>query len=414
AQIFENGFDGLAGAFRDGIIDLASEVSGLSESLTSATLQNGGDIANAIDQANAAAMANAEIQASAILSPLRFLGIETGNMRAQLVEQFRQQILEQQLTSRLTDILGAETRDVQSLVSAAAQIISGDVTASGESIIKELFGLAQLEGTTAQQIAEAIRSGDLGLLGGLLDVERAVRDTSAFEASVLARFGDQFGGLINQLVQNARVPSQPAPSTPSGPTVGPGLSTGGIGSGFTPPTPGPTRAEVKELFDSVRATAFAAEQRRIAAEISTSGVFGAINTARAISQANDVALQAARDAVRQAYPNQTFFQFRHGGIARGPETGYNVELHGTEAVMPTVRMPDGNFGVRVAQQNSAELVRELQALRREVAELRTSQAEKTDALIRVEQAGWQRSLEQGEKQIKQGQRVARRSDLESA
>lgn len=414
-RILDGGFDTLAGAFRDQIIGLASDVSGLSEELTRATLGSADDVAAAIDAANREALRQARIGADLTLAGLRAVGVETSGMRADLVRQFHEQILEQQLTARLTDILGAETRGVQQLVQAAANIISGNVTASGAQIVSELFGLGRLQGLTADQIADAIRSGDFGVLGALADVERAVRDTKAFEASILSRFGDQFGGLINGLVDDARRSTPPQntgstrPSTgpTTEPTTGPTTSTQPV-----PDVSGPTRREVKALFDQVRSAAFVAEQQKlITVQRNSGGALSlAINMNRIIAQAGDVAIQAARDAVREAYPNQTFFQFRTGGIARGPEAGYQVELHGTEAIMPTVRMPDGNFGVRAAQGNNDDVVRELRELRQRFDRLQESY----DALIRVEQSGWRQSLEQGDEQLRNSNEMARAARRQAA
>ena len=351
ARIFEGGFDALAGAFRDAIVSLGADVSGLSEDLTRATLGSADEVADAINRANSQAIAQAQIQASAIITPLRFLGIETEAMRAQLVDQLHRQLLEQQLTSQLTGVLGAETRDVQSLVSAAAQIISGNVMASGRDVVSQIFGLQNLENLSRDQIT--------AWLQGIRDVENDSRQSLA-----------QILGIDN------------------------------IIAGSTGATAGNTGRTADEIRSAGRTEA---DWLRFVAE----GLY---------YQGDDAALLLGRIRSNLAAANfaKGIQGFATGGISTGPTSGYQVELHGTEAIMPTVRMSDGNFGVRVAQQNSAELVRELQALRREVAALRTSQAERTDALIRVEQSGWRQSLDQGEEQLQNGREMARAARRQAA
>ena len=57
-------------------------------------------------------------------------------------------------------------------------------------------------------------------------------------------------------------------------------------------------------------------------------------------------------------------QFANGGIATGPTSGYKVELHGTEAVIP---LTGGSIPVDI---NQGALLVEIRALRQEVAQLR--------------------------------------------
>ena len=120
-------------------------------------------------------------------------------------------------------------------------------------------------------------------------------------------------------------------------------------------------------------------------------------------------LSAIRNALNAQNDADGLPQYAMGGIASGPRSGYPVELHGTEAIMPTVRMPDGNFGVRVDNHNG-DVVRELRENNRQLRE----QNAHLEALVRVEQSGWKSSLEQGEQVRRNTGESARRARMESA
>ncbi|MCK5769466.1 phage tail tape measure protein [Algiphilus sp.] len=366
STVLEGGFDSIAGALQDALVDLGSDVSGLSAELTRALLGNADEVAEAIQQANAQSIADAELQTAAMLAPLNALGKNTDQMRAEMVAQLHDQILQQQLTASLTDILGAETRGVQDLVAAASNIISGNVAASGQSVVRELLGLNQLESLTRDDIIASLtgmanlESGSQSILDALLGTNRNTEDNTGQTAYGVGQFDAQLLKAANTINQNIHHTNAGIGNVIAG--------INGLG-GLLQDTRG-----VIDHLSAIRGWTFASRQ--------------ALNA------------QNAADGLPQ---------FAHGGIATGPASGYRVEMHRTEAIMPAVRMSDGNFGVRVDQGN-AELVRELRALRDRVER----QEAHLQALVRVEQSGWKQSLELGQKQLRDSNAVARAARLEAA
>ncbi|MCU7885284.1 MAG: hypothetical protein KZQ82_13925, partial [Candidatus Thiodiazotropha sp. (ex Lucinoma annulata)] len=65
--------------------------------------------------------------------------------------------------------------------------------------------------------------------------------------------------------------------------------------------------------------------------------------------------------------------FANGGISSGPRSGYPVELHGTEAVIP---LPDGRavpVSLTMKHNSNDELVKEIRRLREDLASARAEQ-----------------------------------------
>lgn len=96
-------------------------------------------------------------------------------------------------------------------------------------------------------------------------------------------------------------------------------------------------------------------------------------------------------------------RFAKGGVFDSPmtfpmaggRTGMLGEA-GPEAIMPLRRGPDGALGVRAMQAGNGELVAELRALRREVAELRQERAAASERQTRVTAAVGEETLRQGQ------------------
>ena len=290
-------------------------------------------------------------------------------MRAQLVEQFRQQILEQQLTSRLTDILGAETRDVQSLVSAAAQIISGNVNASGRDVVSQLFGLQNLEALSRSDIVAWLR--------GIRDVDNDSRQTLA-----------QILGIDNSI------------------------------AGST----GATAGNTGRINDEVRSAGRTEVQwlRSVAEGLYHDGDTAAHWTRRVESTLHSGLWYSGQeigwhiDRLRATMAGRSFATGTSafpGGFRIVGEDGPELEATGPSRIFTAAQTRDILSPRVIASGNNDTAV---------VAELRTSNAElrrhtrELQAAVRVIQGGFKRTIQQGDEQLRNSSEMARAARLEAA
>jgi hypothetical protein len=114
--------------------------------------------------------------------------------------------------------------------------------------------------------------------------------------------------------------------------------------------------------------------------------------------------EAGGVVVRSAYePGRQIVAFARGGVFDNPTTfpmaGGRTGLlgeAGPEAIMPLRRTADGALGVRAMAAGNSDLVVELRALRREVAELRQERAAASERQARVTAAVGEETLRQGQ------------------
>lgn len=360
SNVLAGGFDDLAGALQDALVDLGTDVSGLGDAITRSVLSNADQVAAAIDESISAARASAD----AIVAPLDALGLISDQARQELSGQLSAQLLAQQLTANLTDVLGDETRGVQDLVDAATSIISSNVAASGVDIVSQLLGLRQLEGITRADIlaslggVQNLESQSQDLLDALLGTNRNTEDNTGETAHGVSQFDAQLLKAANTINANIH------------------HTNAGIGNVI---------AGINGLGGLLQ---------------ETSGVIDHLSHIRGWTFATRSALNAQNDA--EGLPT-----FARGGIAT--ERSIFGEA-GPEAAVP---LPDGRtipVTITGPAGSNADIVREL---RRSHAEL-LKQTRELQATVRVLQGGFKRSHEQGDAQLQHSAETARAARRERA
>jgi hypothetical protein len=117
--------------------------------------------------------------------------------------------------------------------------------------------------------------------------------------------------------------------------------------------------DVNESVISLSDARAAYEQSQLESAGVTNNVLGqSLSVLQSINNSINAQAIGTTEAVGESLP-----QFANGGIATGPTSGYRVELHGTEAVIP---LRGGAVPVRLGNDKS---VAELQALNSRIAQL---------------------------------------------
>jgi hypothetical protein len=96
----------------------------------------------------------------------------------------------------------------------------------------------------------------------------------------------------------------------------------------------------------------------------------ASNAASAISEGGAFRNDRYSSAIVSRLPG-----YATGGIASGPASGYNVRMHGTEAIIP---MGNGNLPLVI---DFSEMIAELQALRGEVGSMKLEMVRRSDVIV---------------------------------